>query len=226
MPADDNNLTGRELEPAVQAGNLPAPHDLVGILRENLEAVVLEERNLRGDVHTPEDTYPVIRRVGAVAETLIDYGRAFVKVGKEASGYVQDELELAVGQQDGIPLSGMRVPDVDGTDLKIELDTRNEYNIDIEIVKSAVMALVLATNPAVNLLDGEEGQQVLAELLADAMTTLISCGQFKPQVTKVRAMATEIARTDPKVASTITSMLATAKRTDFRGVKITREQPK
>jgi hypothetical protein len=39
-------------------------------------------------------------------------------------------------------------------------------------------------------------------------------------------MATEIARTDPKVSSTITAMLKRARRTDFRGVKVKREQPK
>jgi hypothetical protein len=59
-----------------------------------------------------------------------------------------------------------------------------------------------------------------------AMETLVECGRFQPQVTKVRALATEIARTDPKVASTITDMLKRAKRSDFRGVKVKREQPK
>jgi hypothetical protein len=124
------------------------------------------------------------------------------------------------------------VPDVDGTDLLVSLDTRNEYTIDTETVKSGVLALVMTTNPAAEKLveltgpDEEMGAELLAELLADAMTTLVSCGQFKPQITKVRAMSTEIARTDPKVASTITEMLKRAKRTDFRGVKVDRKQPK
>jgi hypothetical protein len=229
---DDNDLTGRELEPSFRTGQMPAPHDLVGILRERLDALVVQLREDRGEVHVPEDVFVPIRRLGALAEGMADYGRAFTKVAGEVRGYVQDELEEAVGEQDGIPNSGMRVPDVDGTDLLVELDKRNEYTIDSEIVQSGVLALVMTTNPAAQKLvelaapEEEDGAELLAELLADAMTTLVSCGQFKPQITKCRQMATEIARTDPKVASTITTMLDKAKRTDFRGVKIKREQPK
>jgi hypothetical protein len=234
VPADQdtNGLTGRELEPAFGTRSLPAPHDLVGVLRENLEAVVLAERQRRGEVYAPEDTYPVIRRIGAISEGLNDYGRAFIKVAKEANGYIQDELEEAVGEQDGIPNSGMRVPDVDGTDLLVELDKRNEYDIDSGIVQSGVLALVMTTNMAAQKLvelaapDEEPAAELLAELLADAMTTLVACGRFQPQITKVRQMATEMARVDPKVASTITTMLDKARRTDFRGVKVKREQPK
>lgn len=227
----DNDLTGRELEPRF-GPTLPAPHDLVGELRLRLEAVVQEERDRRGEVHAPEDTYAPIRRIGALAEGLNDYGRAFLKVGKEALGYVQDELEEAVGEQDGVPNSGMRVPDVDGTDLNVTLDTRNEYTVDTETVMSGVAHLVVTTNAAAGLLThatgggDERATELLVELLMDAMSTLVACGTFKGQVTKVRAMATEIARTDPKVASTLTDMLKRAKRTEFRGVKIKREQPK
>jgi hypothetical protein len=230
--ADDSDLTGRELEPAFRQGAMPAPHDLVGILRENLHALVLQLRSERGEVHAPEDVYIPVRRLGALAEGLQDYGRAFTKVAGEVRGHIQDELEEAVGEQDGIPNSGMRVPDVDGTDILVELDKRNEYNIDTEIVQSGVLALVLTTNQAAQKLieltapDEEDGAALLAELLADAMATLVACGRFQPQITKVRAMSTEIARTDPKVASTITEMLKRAKRTEFRGVKVKREQPK
>jgi hypothetical protein len=227
--ADANDLTGRELEPAFPASQLPAPHDLVGELRLRLEAVVTEERARRGDVHAPEDIYESVRRIGALSEGLTDYGRAFVTIAKEANGFVEEELVEAVGEQDGVPNSGLRVPDVDGTDLKIELDTRNEYNIDTEIVMTGVAHLVVTTNPAMGSVqdgDEEDATDLVVELLMDAMTSLVACGQFKPQVTKVRAMATEIARTNPKVASTITDMIKRAKRSEFRGVKVKREQPK
>lgn len=228
MTTPDNDLTGRELEPAFRTERMPAPHDLVGILRERLDSLVLQLRAERGEVHAPEDVFVPIRRLGALAEGLGDYGRAFSKVALEVRGHIEDELIEAVGEQDGIPMSGMLVPDEDGTDLKIELDSRNEYNIDIETVKSAVTALVLASNPAEIWLRQapDDVTTWAAELLADAMTTLVACGQFKPQVTKVRALATEIARTDPKVASTITDMLKRAKSTEFKGVRVKREQPK
>jgi hypothetical protein len=228
MTTPDNDLTGRELEPAFRTERMPAPHDLVGILRERLDSLVLQLRAERGEVHAPEDVFVPIRRLGALAEGLGDYGRAFTKVAVEVRGHIEDELIEAVGERDGIPMSGLLVPDEDGTDLKIELDSRNEYNIDTETVKSAVTALVLASNPAaIRLRQASDDVTALAaELLADAMTTLIACGQFKPQVTKVRALATEIARTDPKVASTITDMLRGAKSTEFKGVRVKREQPK
>lgn len=231
--ADDNDLSGRELEPAFPAATLPAPHDLVGELRLRLEAVVTEERNQRGEVHSPEDTYPVVRRVGALSEGLTDYGRAFLKIAKEANGYIQEELEEAVGEQDGIPLSGMRVPDVDGTDLKIELDSRNQYDVDTAVVIQGVVVYTLTSDPAALALAeldaGREPEQwgaALSTLLFAAMENLVACGRFQGQVTKVREMAAEISRTDTKVASTITDMLKRAKRTEFRGVKVKREQPK
>jgi hypothetical protein len=224
-----DDFTGRELEPAFRTETMPAPHDLVGILRERLDALVLQLRAERGEVHAPEDVYVPMRRLGALAEGLGDYGRAFSKVAGEVRGHIQDELELAVGEQDGIPNSGMRVPDEDGTDLLVSLDTRNEYNIDTAVVINGVALQTMSMFPGVarNIaLDDDEADEELLRILVAAMVQLIACGTFKPQVTKVRALATEIARTDPKVASTITSMLATAKRTEFKGVKIKREQPK
>jgi hypothetical protein len=231
MTTADNDLSGRELEPAF-GRSLPAPHTLVGMLRERLEARVIELRAERGDVHAPEDVFVSVRNLGAIAEGLADYGAAFTTVAKETRGYIQDDLELAVGEQDGVPLSGMTVPDTDGTNLKISLDTANEYNIDTDTVMSGVAHLVVTTNPVSQLLtavvdeDKPRTVDMIVELLTDAMTTLLACGQFKPQVTKVREMATEIARTDPKVASTITGVLKHAKTTRFRGVKVKREPGK
>jgi hypothetical protein len=224
--ADDNDLTGRELEPAFRQGTMPAPHDLVGILRENLHALVMELREERGEVHAPEDVFVPVRRLGALAEGLQDYGRAFTKVAGEVRGFIQDELIEAVGEQDGVPNSGLRVPDVDGTDLRIELDTRNEYDIDTAMVIQGAALYTLSEYPGRSALANAGLMQDALGLAIAAMETLVECGRFQPQITKVRAMATEIARTDPKVASTITDMLKRAKRSEFRGVKVKREQPK
>lgn len=226
-----DDLSGRELEPAF-GRSLPAPHTLVGMLRERLEARVLELREDRGEVVAPEDVFDSVRNLGAIAEGLADYGAAFATVAKETRGYIQDDLEEAVGEQDGIPLSGLTVPDVDGTDLKISLDTANEYNIDTDTVLSGVLALVMTSNEATERLvewttpNEDAAAQMIVELLMDAMTTLLACGTFKPQITKVRDMATEIARTDTKVASAITTMLRRAKTVRFRGIKVKREAGK
>lgn len=231
MTTADDDLTGRELEPAFRAygQNLPAPHQLVGILRERLEASVLAARAERGEVHVSEDVFASILHIGSIAEGLIDYGRAFTTVGKEAAGYVEDELIAAVGEQEGVPLSGIDVPDPDGTTLKVTRDIRNEYDIDIALVIDGAVLFTLERYRGWQ----DQPEEVRAALLSvvmilmsEAARTVIACGTFKPQITKVRDLATEIARIDPKVASTITSALKGAKTTSYRGVKVKREQPK
>lgn len=225
-PREEQPLSGKELEP--QFGpQMPAPHTLVGILRQRLEAMVLELREERGEVHVPEDVYPSVLRVGALIEGLQDYAAAFKKIAGEAKAYVQDDLEAAVGEQDGIPNSGMKVPDPDGTNLRVDLDTTGEYSFDLEAIMRGIAVQLMtefpndARDPA---LDGDQADGELYVMLLKAMERLQATGQYRPQVTKVRALATEIARTDPKVASTITS---TIKRTNvFKGIKIKREQPK
>lgn len=226
---EEQPLSGKELEPAF-GPQMPAPHTLVGILRQHLEELVIFLREERGEVHVREDVYGSVLRLGALVEGLQDYAAAFKKIATEAKGYIQDDLELAVGEQDGIPLSGMKVPDPDGTDINVALDTSGEYSFDLEAIMTGVAHQVATTNPVAQLLtavldeDKPHVADMLVELLVAAMTALAAAGQYRPQVTKVRALATEIARTDPKVAGTITS---TIKRTTvFKGIKIKREQPK
>ena len=226
MTTDDSGLSCRELEPAF-GRSLPAPHDLVGELRLRLEERVLQLRQARGEVHTPEDTYIPIRALAALSEGLTDYGRAFLKIARETLGYMQDELELAVGEQEGVPLSGLRVPDSDGTDIKIDLDTRNEYDFDLHSILTGVAHKTMTENPGMardRALDEDAADEELFALIYQALVELTGTGTFKPQVTKVRKLADAIARTSPKVASTITG--AIKKRVDFRGVKVKREQPK
>jgi len=214
-PREEQPLSGKELEPAF-GPQMPAPHTLVGILRQHLEELVIFLREERGEVHVREDVYGSVLRLGALVEGLQDYAAAFKKIATEAKGYIQDDLELAVGEQDGIPLSGMKVPDPDGTDINVALDTSGEYTFDLDAIVNGVAHAVQAAHGIVD--------AAIHQLLVESMERLQATGQYKPQVTKVRALATEIARTDPKVASTITS---TIKRTTvFKGIKIKREQPK
>jgi hypothetical protein len=204
----------------VEGPNLPAPHDLVGMLRAKLEELITAAREGRGEVLTPEDTYEIHRGLVAVIEGLEDYARAFTTIAKEAKGYVEDELIEAVGESDGIPLVGLRVPDVDGTTVVISLDTANEYVFDHAALRSAVAYSVLMTSPA----DRQASDELLINSMVDAMALLETLGQFKPQVTKVRAFTNELARLEggPAIASTVTSTIR--KNPTFRGVKIRRER--
>jgi hypothetical protein len=218
---DDNDLSGREIEPAF-GRNLPAPHDLVGELRERLNDRVLQLRTARGEVHTREDTYVPIQALAALSEGLTDYGRAFLKVAKETNGFIQDELELAVGEQDGIPLSGMKVPDADGTDIRVDLDKRYSYDIDTGPVMKAAALFTLTNHPGARVVTNAGVLDDVLDLMVAGMETLVATGRFEVQKTKVEQLKTEIARTDPTMASTIN----VKRSADFRGVKVKREVPK
>lgn len=209
---------------ALTPESMPAPHDLVGMLRRNLEALVTAARQERGDVLLPEDTYGVVRAVARVHEGLTDYANAFRTITKEADGYIQDELELAVGEQDGVPNSGMTVPDVDGTDLCISLNQPNEYDFDLVALFTAVT--FQAVEALVEFEDDRTDRDTVIGLLMVALGKLTELGRFTPQVTKVKAFAAELARLDggARVASAVTSTIK--KRPQFKGIKVERRQPK
>jgi hypothetical protein len=213
----DDGFGRNELELA-GAGELPAPHDLVGMLRARLEEVISQARNGRGEVLTPEDTFQMQLGLASVIEGLTDYARAFQKIVREAKGYVEDELIDAVGEQDGIPLAGLKVPDSDGTTVTISRDMTNAYTFDNDALFNAVAWLALASAGV------EDGR--LHTVVVEAMRQLVSLGKFEPQISKVKAFSAELARLEggPRIASTVTS--TTRKRPVYKGVKIEREQPK
>jgi hypothetical protein len=221
---DPNGLSGKEIEPAF-GQNMPAPHTLVGLLRERLHALVGDLRAERGEVRAPEDTYVLVRRLAALEEGLRDYAQAFRTIAGEVKGFVQDDLEEVMGEQDGVPNSGMRVPDPEG-DIKVDLDILNEYDFDVQALINAIAAHALEDHPAAQAITSdpsaaEHFPELLVTLLGDVMTKLLECGTFKPQVTKVRKLTDAISHTDPTRASTVTSTIK--KRPKFRGVKINRE---
>lgn len=204
-------------------GTMPEAHDLVGMLRHRLDSLVAEERAKRKEVLAPEDTYQVIRRLAALHEGLTAYAHAFQVIAKEALGYVQDDLELAVGEQDGVPVSGLDVPDTDGTTVCVHVDlTSQGYAFDLEALLTAVVGETLAW-----LDQTDDGDAVVdpPEILRHALDLLLTLGKFEPQVTKVKAFTQEVARHDPKAASTVTR--GVRKRDPrFSGVKLERKQPK
>lgn len=223
MSADDG-FSNTALELA-DARSLPTPRDLAGILRANLEEVVTDARKNRGEVLTPEDTYEIQRGLAKVIEGLTDYANVFRKIAKEAAGYVEDELIDAVGEQDGIPTSGLKVPDRDGTTVCIELDKANVYGFDTTALFNAVAYHALASIAAD---DGAEGalDGLLVQAMLTAMTQLVELGKFEPQIRKVEAFTAELSRFPggDTIASTVTGTIR--KKPVFKGVKVRREQPK
>lgn len=220
---DNADFSSRQI--VLSGDAMPAPRTVVAVLRENLHQLVTEARATRGEVHAPEDTYALIRSLMAVREGAADYEFAFTTIRKEVDGFIQDDLELAVGEQDGVPNSGMKVPDVDGTDIQVDRDTRNQYDFDGHALAAAVTFSILTRN-ADMFVDGVIGEDSAAELLIDAMDCLISMGRFQPQVTKVRAFTDDVARMTGGAPIASTARSAVSKSTQFRGIKVERKQPK
>lgn len=239
----DDGFSRTELE-LTDERRLPAPHDLVGMLRAQLEEVVSNARKNRGEVLTPEDTFDIQLGLAQVIEGLTDYGRAFTKVAREAKGYVEDELIEAVGEQDGIPTSGLKVPDPDGTTVVISRDTSNVYTFDMHALLNAVAFMVMeswsVTDRVLDLARGhlateshteraairQELENYLAGRLLAALEQLTQLGKVEPQVTKVGTFTESLARMPggPMIASTVTG--TTRKKPVYKGVSIKREQPK
>ena len=237
-------MAGTELVllPAVE--NLPAPSEFARMLRDWLDAEILAVREQRGDVERPEDTHQLVRSLQGVVEIFGEYGRAFFTAAGVARQVLEEELATAVGEQVGAPgkpTQGMTVPDLDGTMIKMVLDHANSYTIDLDTVRAALAELILATTDiATDLQDAALDAALaapedraaatgalhvlVARILVHAMTAHDRFGKPSVGVTAVRKLAKDLgALGDDKLAGAVTG--AIRKTTDYRGVKITREQP-
>lgn len=206
------NSSSNEVTPAVLPGlNIPSPHRLRVTIEEELSRLIREARAERGEVQLPEETYPLVRALVASHELLSDYASAFKKAASTAQQEVESELLDAVGEQEGQPVSGMTVPDARG-DIRVSLDTANEYDIDMDALRNVVCLVV-------GELHGNGG----AESADLALSMLLSMGSFTPQVSKVRAFAQDTSRKgEDGLAATITS--AIRKVTRYKGVKTARKK--
>lgn len=230
-----------ELEPLPAIfGTLPLPHLLKKAVLEAIDGGYNELVRARGEVTRPEDTYEVQRRLAGAADTLGEFERAFAAGRKAVNSYQREEFELALGDREVTPGESMKVPDAEG-DLRVGADTANVYNIDVEALISAVAATVIGTGaPGTSLdcwvtdvvngdtdpfVDPESLPDILAQAISDGVRTLITCGKFEPQITKVNAYADSLARSgDDHLAATVNS--AIVKTVKLKGVKVERKEPK
>lgn len=233
-------MTGAELEPLPAVKNLPAPSEFARILREWLDGEILAAREARGNVERPEDTHALVRALQGTRELFGEYGRAFTTASGVVSQVLAEELGTAVGEQNGIPNQGMTVPDLDGTLIKMALDTANSYIIDLDVVRAALAELILATSEITDDLQAAALDAALAapedraeatgalhvlvsRILVHAMTEHDRFGKPSVGVTAVRKLAKDLgALGDDKLAGAVSG--AIRKTTDTRGVKVTREQ--
>lgn len=235
---------GKELEPLPpEVERLPAPAEFGRIIRDRLEAEIVRVRAERGEVVTAEDTFALTRSLQAFDEVMGEYVNAMTGARKIAKAEIQEELKYAVGEQDGMPLGGLTVPDVDGTDIKISLDTPNVHTIDQDGLYPVVVADVMGALRLTDSLQALAIESVMhqgmdefnestakfdaavAEALLLAQERVLSLGSFTPQVSKVRAAAKQLAaHGDDALAGQMTATIRTVRET--RGIKVERKERK
>lgn len=236
--APDEQSYQLEPVPTVLSG-MPEPGQFKDTLLLAINTGYAELVAARGEVVSREDTFDVQRRLANSLEKCAAFGAAFGAATKLIKQYVEEELVLAVGEQDGIPVGPLKVPDAQG-DVTIGLDQKHTYAIDVETLFAAVAATISTPsteNAGLDLaaevtamVEGDHARgpedlpDVLAQAMIDAQRKLTGCGKFEPQVTKVRAYAAEIARQGSDPLAAVVSG-AINKTTEHKGVKITRKGP-
>jgi hypothetical protein len=93
--------------------------DLVLALRH----AARQHRAARGTVVTPEDTYPLVRRLTEADELLGQWSRAFSDAAKEARAIIEEEaLTVAGAESDGMLSASLFVPDGAGRRIAVRAD--------------------------------------------------------------------------------------------------------
>lgn len=192
MTKDLDRLLSTEL-----VDGLPDPQALKRVVKERIEQAYADLYAARGKVLSPEDTFDLHRRLQATAEQMDSYARGFKDVAALIRQLQQEELVEAVGEQDGVPLSGLTIPTAGG-DIVVKPEFKRQNDIDAAKVQAAIIDGITTAwmepieHAAVH--SSETLEENLRELLEQALTALVGTGKFEPQVSKLKATAAEWAR--------------------------------
>lgn len=192
MSTDLDRLLSTEL-----VDGLPDPQALKRVVKERIQEAYADLHKARGAVLQPEDTYDLHRRLQATREQMSGYERGFKEVGALIGQLQAEELVEAVGEQDGIPLSGLTIPTAGG-DIVVSPSFKRVNDIAPQQVQDAIVNGVTDSwieaieHAAVH--DSETLEENLREMLAQALTALVGTGKWEPQVSKLKATAAEWSR--------------------------------
>lgn len=235
-------MTGKELVPLPPTvASLPSPREFGRLLREWMESEILRVRAERGEVNTPEDTFELVRSLQRLRELLQEYAHTMTSVANIAAQEVQEELLNAVGEQDGVPLSGLTVPDLDGTEIKMSINAPRTHHIDqatvldvlvadaldsLDVINATVEhAVAMALDPETAADSREQLETILAGALRVAIDRALELGTYSQQVTKVKAFAKRLAGAgQDKLAGVVTASIKTT--TEYSGIKVARTETK
>lgn len=238
------------------ADNLPAPfgHPFGGIdldtLRATLPAVrdgliaalrqaARDHRAARGTVVTPEDTYPLVRRLTEADEVLGQWSRAFAEVAKEARALTEEEaLTVSGAEHDGTLTASLFVPDGVGQRIAVRADYKaGDSSWDVpslvgwlidDEVRDAMSTLPQHPGdvpPAVvevyREAIGEVARNVVARLIG--LDGLPGLGRFTPSASAIKTLRTKLAELGRDAEAAIIAQVRTVGPRTYNGVKITRE---
>lgn len=199
---------------------LPHPQDLRRNLMRQVRAEYERAVAEQGEVHVPEDTFPVQRALAIAREAFEGYARAFADAGKLVAEMQLEQLCEAMGEQDGIPNGGLTIPDREG-DVRLGISTQTARDFDMGQIHAALAARVPRLAELAGTLDPERPAVEIAALVA--MDLLQQVGKFEPQVTKVKAFAADLARSgDDDLAAVLRG--AVRESSKFKGVTFERKQ--
>jgi hypothetical protein len=226
---------GNELEPVPSVlSGMPEPAEFARTLRAAIDQGVQARREERGEVTQIEDTFALQRMLAGSLEKCADFENAFATARKLLAQYQEEELILGVGEQNGQPNQGTTIPSPLG-DIRLSLDKKNTHHIDEDQVRSAITGHLVGegeTGLAATVTDIVNGdhpvilpealENLLVQVVNQAMDVLTSCGSYKAQVTKVRAYAKDLARGgDDKLSAVVAGTIRTT--SEYLGVKTTRK---
>jgi hypothetical protein len=215
----------QQLVPDALLADLPDPRELGRIVKERVQLAYAEFFRLRGEVEQAEDTFDLQRRLQDAHEKLSDYSRAFKDAAVVVRQLQQEELVEAVGEQDGIPTSGLTIPTAGG-DIVVKPDVTNDNVIDADQVRTVIAAQAARNIMHVDLALVEDVETTLAELLDEAFGHLLACGKWEPQITKVKATADAFSRAGDDPMAGVLRATITKRRVYHDRVKVERKNPK
>lgn len=208
---------------------LPDPQALKQVVKERIQQAYADLHAARGEVLQPEDTYDLHRRLQATREQMGGYERGFKEVGALIGQLQQEELVEAVGEQDGVPLSGLTIPTAGG-DIVVAPSFKRVNDIEPEAVQTAIVNGVVEAwmepieHAAVH--STETLEESLRELVQQALTVLIGTGKWEPQISKLKATAQEWARSGHDDLAGRLMAAHTVRQKYQDRVDVTRKEPK
>jgi hypothetical protein len=208
---------------------------LVDLLRDSTRQL----REARGTVVVPEDTYDTVRRLTAAGEVFRQWRDAFEGAAKEADALTAEEAVTAVGEQDGVPLGSLFVPDGEGHRIAVRPDFASGESVwDVGTLigwlvdDEAADDRCSCSPPPIT--DGPERDcpihgdpmTVAREVARNVVDRLLALGKFTPGAKPIEELRKKLAAAQRDAdAGTIRQVRHVGPRT-FRGVKIVREEVK